>query len=59
MSMALKRVKTEMKGTGGGRWTTRADAKRSSRKARREADRDGERDHADRVAELRERGRLG
>lgn len=32
-------VKTEMKGTGGGRWTTRADAKKTSRKARRRDDR--------------------
>jgi hypothetical protein len=31
--------KTEMKGTGGGRWTTRSDAKRTSRKARRRDDR--------------------
>ena len=32
-------IKTEMKGTGGGRWTTREDAKKTSRKARRENDR--------------------
>lgn len=36
--MALKKVKTEMRGTGGGRWTTREEAKRASRKARRGAD---------------------
>jgi len=36
--MALAKVKTEMKGTGGGRWTTRADAKKSSAKRRRRAD---------------------
>jgi hypothetical protein len=35
--MANAKVKTEMKGTGGGRWTTREDAKRSSRKRRRQA----------------------
>jgi len=32
-------IKTEMHGTGGGRWTTREDAKQTSRKARRENDR--------------------
>lgn len=31
-------TKTEMKGTGGGRWTTRFDAKRTSKKARRRDD---------------------
>jgi hypothetical protein len=36
--MALKKLKTEMKGTGGGRWTTRAEAKTSSKKVRRQAD---------------------
>lgn len=36
--MALESVKTEMKGTGGGRWTTRARAKASSKKARRTND---------------------
>lgn len=36
--MAWTKVKTEMKGTGGGRWTTRAEAKRASRKARRRLD---------------------
>lgn len=34
-----ERIKTEMKGTGGGRWTTRADAKERSRKVRRRKDR--------------------
>ena len=33
--MANEKVKTEMKGTGGGRWTTRANAKKASKKARR------------------------
>lgn len=33
--MALEKVKTEMKGTGGGRWCPRADAKKASKKARR------------------------
>lgn len=36
--MALEKVKTEMKGTGGGRWTTRANAKKAAKKARRVAD---------------------
>jgi hypothetical protein len=35
--MALAKIKTEMKGTGGGRWTTREDAKRSANKRRRRA----------------------
>jgi hypothetical protein len=35
--MALAKIKTEMKGTGGGRWTTRADAKKSANKRRRRA----------------------
>lgn len=35
--MALSNVKIEMKGTGGGRWTTREDAKRSANKRRRRA----------------------
>lgn len=37
--MAHGRIKTEMKGTRGGRWTTRAQAKAASRKVRRRADR--------------------
>jgi hypothetical protein len=37
--MARAKLKTEMTGTGGGRWTTRADAKASSDGRRREADR--------------------
>lgn len=36
--VALEKVKTEMKGTGGGRWMTRAEAKKASKRARREAD---------------------
>jgi len=36
--MALGKIKTEMKGTGGGRWMPRADAKRLSKKARRAGD---------------------
>jgi hypothetical protein len=36
--MALAKVKVEMKGTGGGRWDTRANAKRASKKARRAQD---------------------
>lgn len=36
--MALAKVKTEMTGTGGGRYTTRADAKVSANKRRRRAD---------------------
>lgn len=37
--MARAKLKTEMTGTGGGRWTTRADAKGSSDGRRRGADR--------------------
>jgi len=36
--MAYKAQKTEMKGTGGGRWTTRAEAKTASDKIRRRYD---------------------
>lgn len=36
--MALPKIKTEMKGTGGGRWDTRANAKKAANKARRAAD---------------------
>lgn len=36
--MALGKVKTEMRGTGGGRWMPRADAKRISKKKRRMTD---------------------
>jgi hypothetical protein len=36
--MAYKSTKTEMKGTGGGRWMTRAEAKTGSDKGRRQAD---------------------
>ena len=36
--MALEKVKTEMKGTGGGRWTRRAIAKNAAKKRRRRAD---------------------
>lgn len=36
--MANGKMKTEMKGTGGGRWTTREDAKRCSKKQRRAND---------------------
>ena len=35
--MANAKVKTEMKGTGGGRWCKRAEAKKASKRARREA----------------------
>jgi len=37
--MALAKVKTNMRGTGGGRWTTRASAKTGARKGRRTEDR--------------------
>jgi hypothetical protein len=36
--MALANVKTEMKGTGGGRWATRFEAKKAAKKHRRRAD---------------------
>jgi hypothetical protein len=36
--MALEKVKTEMNGTGGGRWCKRAEAKKAAKKARRAAD---------------------
>lgn len=35
--MALGKIKTEMKGTGGGRWVKRAEAKKAAKKARRAA----------------------
>ena len=38
--MARGKIKTEMSGTGGGRWTTRREAKMASRKRRREVDRE-------------------
>jgi hypothetical protein len=37
--MANQRVKPEMKGTGGGRWCKRAEAKTAANKARRRVDR--------------------
>ena len=36
--MALGKIKTEMKGTGGGRWMLRITAKKVSKKKRRLAD---------------------
>jgi hypothetical protein len=36
--MAYAKVKIEMKGTGGGRWTTRESAKVASKKRRRAQD---------------------
>jgi hypothetical protein len=36
--MALEKVKTNMHGTGGGRWCSRNEAKTASRKARRKED---------------------
>ena len=36
--MANSKIKTEMTGTGGGRWGKREEAKRSSNKRRREID---------------------
>ena len=36
--MALAKVKTEMNGTGGGRWGKRAEVKEAANKARRAAD---------------------
>ncbi len=38
MGLALKQIKTEMKGTGGGRWEKRASAKSRANKARRKQD---------------------
>lgn len=38
MSQSAKRIKTEMKGTGGGRWMPREDAKKHANRGRREAD---------------------
>ena len=37
--MAHAKVKTEMKGTGGGRWCARAEAKSDSKTRRRQVDR--------------------
>jgi hypothetical protein len=39
MGLGLRTIKTEMKGTGGGRWERRASAKVRSAKARRREDR--------------------
>lgn len=36
--MALGRIKTEMNGTGGGRWGRREEAKKAANSARRRAD---------------------
>jgi hypothetical protein len=44
--MARGKWKTEMKGTGGGRWTHRADAKKVSKKVRRARDKKEVRDAA-------------
>lgn len=38
MALGINTIKTEMKGTGGGRWCRRAEAKKASKKARRAAD---------------------
>jgi len=38
VTMSLGKIKTEMKGTGGGRWMYRSDAKKASKKTRRLAD---------------------
>ena len=43
--MANGKVKTEMTGTGGGRWDTRENAKRYANKARRENGKREVRDH--------------
>ncbi len=42
--MANGNIKTEMKGTGGGRWCPRAEAKKTSKKARRRADKKAAKD---------------
>jgi len=38
--MARSKIKTEMKGTGGGRWTLRAIAKADSKVRRRQVDKE-------------------
>lgn len=38
MGAGLKKIKVEMKGTGGGRWDLRAVAKARSKRARRQID---------------------
>lgn len=38
MGLGLRKIKTEMTGTGGGRWMKRADAKVRAKKARRRID---------------------
>ena len=43
--MALGKIKTEMKGTGGGRWAKRAEAKKASKKARRAAGKKAAKDY--------------
>ncbi|OGQ79470.1 MAG: hypothetical protein A2289_23840 [Deltaproteobacteria bacterium RIFOXYA12_FULL_58_15] len=45
-TMALEKIKTEMKGTGGGRWCTREVAKKSSKKIRRHNDKRAAREAA-------------
>jgi len=35
MGLGTKKIKADMRGTGGGRWMPRADAKRAARKERR------------------------
>jgi hypothetical protein len=49
MIMANARVKTEMKGTGGGRWCPRAEAKKASKKARRTNDKKAQKEDLGRL----------
>ena len=46
MALGINTIKTEMKGTGGGRWDTRANAKKASKKARRHADKKATKERA-------------
>jgi hypothetical protein len=47
----MANIKTEMNGTGGGRWTTREDAKNTSKGARR---RNGRGEIAEQLADMEE-----
>jgi hypothetical protein len=44
MALGIKTIKTEMNGTGGGRWQTRESAKKASKKSRRASDKKAARD---------------
>lgn len=47
MALGIKKIKTEMTGTGGGRWMKRAEAKKVSKRARRELDKRAAKERAE------------